>query len=165
MLYTSPPSHLTPPYCKHHAIWWQMKRTIAFNLMREWGTAVLPSTGRRWSLLDTTPRGPLKVNRRFGGTCVLSLQGRRLNQARNQSEADSKWIPFSRGFLAWPFLRPWRWRWHVPPKRLLTFNGLHDVTSQNRELFVTNQSVLLSTDIATSLVRLIYALWKQKRDL
>jgi hypothetical protein len=28
---------------------------------------------------------PLKVNRRFGGTCRLHLQGRKISQARNQS--------------------------------------------------------------------------------
>jgi hypothetical protein len=38
---------------------------------------------------DITPCNPLKVNRRFGGTCRLHLQGRRISQARNQSE--SRW--------------------------------------------------------------------------
>jgi hypothetical protein len=36
-----------------------------------------------------TPCSRLKVYRRFGGTCRLYLQGRRINQARNQRE--SKW--------------------------------------------------------------------------
>jgi hypothetical protein len=36
----------------------------------------------------------------------------------------------SRRFLARPILRSWRWRRQVPSKRLLTFNGLHDVISQ-----------------------------------
>jgi hypothetical protein len=31
---------------------------------------------------------PLKVNRRFGGTCRLHLQGRRISQERNEYEAD-----------------------------------------------------------------------------
>jgi hypothetical protein len=30
-----------------------------------------------------------------------------------------------------------RWRWHVPPKRRLTFAGLHAVLSQKIELFIT----------------------------
>jgi hypothetical protein len=34
--------------------------------------------------------------------------------------------------------RPWRRRSHVPPKRLLTFNGLQDVTSQKTELFTSS---------------------------
>jgi hypothetical protein len=38
----------------------------------------------------TTPCGPLKVNRRFGGTFRLYLQDRRISQARNQSEEGSK---------------------------------------------------------------------------
>jgi hypothetical protein len=41
-------------------------------------------------LWDTTPRSPLKANRRFGGTCRLSLQGQRISQARNQREAGNK---------------------------------------------------------------------------
>jgi hypothetical protein len=36
---------------------------------------------------DITPRSPLKFNGRFGGTCHLQLQGRRIRQARNQHEA------------------------------------------------------------------------------
>jgi hypothetical protein len=32
---------------------------------------------------------------------------------------------------------PWRWRRYVPPKRPLTFNGLHGVISQNVVLFIT----------------------------
>jgi hypothetical protein len=36
---------------------------------------------------DIAPCNPLKVNRRFGGTCRLHLQGRRINQARNQRES------------------------------------------------------------------------------
>jgi hypothetical protein len=47
-------------------------------------------------------------------------------------------LPASRWFVAWSILRPWRWTRHVPPKRWLTFNGLHDVISQKRELFITN---------------------------
>jgi hypothetical protein len=63
---------------------------------------------------DITPCSPLKVNRRFGGTC-------RLQQS---------FLPSSLWFLAWFILQSWRWRRHVPPKRLLTFNGLHAVVSQ-----------------------------------
>jgi hypothetical protein len=36
---------------------------------------------------------------------------------------------FSRWYLA-RFIRPWRWRWYVPPKCWLTFNRLHGVISQ-----------------------------------
>jgi hypothetical protein len=38
-------------------------------------------------------------------------------------------------FLAWLILQPWRWRRHVPPKRRLTFNGLHGVLSQKIQSF------------------------------
>jgi hypothetical protein len=42
---------------------------------------------------------------------------------------------FSRSFLA-QLIRPWSWRWYVPPKRWLTFNRLHGVISQNKALLV-----------------------------
>jgi hypothetical protein len=41
----------------------------------------------------------------------------------------------SRWFLARLILRPRRWRRYVPPKRRLTFNGLHGVISQKIVLF------------------------------
>jgi hypothetical protein len=37
----------------------------------------------------------------------------------------------------WIFLRPWRWRRYVPPKRQLLHNGLHGVISQKMILFIT----------------------------
>jgi hypothetical protein len=41
------------------------------------------------------------------------------------------------GFLLNLFLRPWRWRRYVPPKRRLTFNGLQGVVFQKMILFIT----------------------------
>jgi hypothetical protein len=53
---------------------------------------------------DITLRSPLKVNQRFGGTCRLHLQGRRISQERNKRE--SRWeARFHTGFLVgfiWP---------------------------------------------------------------
>jgi hypothetical protein len=46
-------------------------------------------------------------------------------------------LPASCRFLAWIILQSWRWRQHFPPKRLLIFNRLHDIISQERELFIT----------------------------
>jgi hypothetical protein len=71
--------------------------------------------------LDITPCSPLKYNRRFGKTCRFHLQSWRVNQARNQHEIF--------GLLFW------RRRRHIPPKRQLTYNGLHGVISQEAELF------------------------------
>jgi hypothetical protein len=45
----------------------------------------------------------------------------------------------SRWYLAPLILRPWRWMWHVPPKRRLAFNRLHGVISQNIVLFSVPQ--------------------------
>jgi hypothetical protein len=59
--------------------------------------------------------------------------------------SDSRW------FLAWPILRPWRWRGRVSPKLPLTFNGLHAVVSHIIERFIatsvrtSNHTVMLLT--------------------
>jgi hypothetical protein len=44
-------------------------------------TAVVMKSSIFW---DITPCSPLKVNRRFGGTCRLHLQDRRISRERNQ---------------------------------------------------------------------------------
>jgi hypothetical protein len=49
-------------------------------------TAVVMKSSAFW---DTTSCSPMKFNRRFGGTCRLHFQGRRISQARNQRE--SRW--------------------------------------------------------------------------
>jgi hypothetical protein len=47
-------------------------------------------------------------------------------------------------FLLGLFFNPeWRWRWHVPQQRRLTFNGLQGVISHTTELF-TNTAVWTS---------------------
>jgi hypothetical protein len=88
----------------------------------EWNTGLFLNSTVFW---DITPCSPLKVSRSFGGTYHLNLQG---GSARHL---------LSRLFLSWFFLRPWRWRRYIPPKRRLTFIGLHDVISQKMVLFTT----------------------------
>jgi hypothetical protein len=78
------------------------------------------------------PWSPLKVNRRFGGTC-LHLQERRINRARSQLE--SRWQT-ELSVLARLVLWPWRWRLHAPPKRRLDLDELHSVISQKIEIFI-----------------------------
>jgi hypothetical protein len=58
---------------------------------------------------DMTPCSPLSLNRRFGGNRFSK--------------------PASKHLLNL-FLRPWRWRRYVPPKRRLKLNGLHSIISQ-----------------------------------
>jgi hypothetical protein len=48
----------------------------------------------------------------------------------------SRWLLTS-WFLLELFLRPWRWRRYVPPKRRLQLNRIHGVTSQKMILFIT----------------------------
>jgi hypothetical protein len=83
-------------------------------------------------LWDITPCSPLQVNRRFGRKFRL-----------NFSEPCSARHALHACFLLCVFFQPWRWRWHVPPKRRFTFNGLQGVISQKLELFIT-------TDVRTS---------------
>jgi hypothetical protein len=66
---------------------------------------------------------PLKVNRRFGGTCRLYFQDLRRSQVGNKVFL----LHASFWFLLWLVLRSWSWRWHVPTKRLLSFNEVHSV--------------------------------------
>jgi hypothetical protein len=44
---------------------------------------------------------------------------------------------FHAGFLLSLFFQPWRRRQYVPPKRLLTLNGLHSVISRKMVLFMS----------------------------
>jgi hypothetical protein len=42
------------------------------------------------AFFDRMPRYPLKVNRHFGGTCHLDLQGPRIGQARNRVKKEAR---------------------------------------------------------------------------
>jgi hypothetical protein len=55
----------------------------------------------------------------------------------------------SRWFLARLILRPWRWRLYVPPKRRLTFNGLHGTILQKIKLSISTHSCEKSLDRVT----------------
>jgi hypothetical protein len=41
-------------------------------------------------------------------------------------------LPVSCWIFSWPILWPWIWKLYVPPKRQLTFNGLHDAIPQKK---------------------------------
>jgi hypothetical protein len=70
------------------------------------------------------------VNRRFGGTYRLHLQGMRNLRAMNQREQVAVVWFIARGFLI-----PWRCRRYLPPKRRLT-KYLHGATSQKTAFFI-----------------------------
>jgi hypothetical protein len=55
---------------------------------------------------DITVCGLMKINQRFGGTCRLDHQGRRIKQARTQKEACSKQSLIHAGFLHDLLFRP-----------------------------------------------------------
>jgi hypothetical protein len=64
---------------------------------------------------DITPCSPLRVNRRFGRTHRLHLQGR-----KNKLSKKPAWEQVALGFLLSLFFRAWKWRRYVPPKLRLT---------------------------------------------
>jgi hypothetical protein len=84
---------------------------------------------------DITPCSPLKVNRSFGRNSRLHLQGRRINQARDQREEGSKqracyllsWLAYSSTL---------KMEVTCSSKLRLTFNGLYGGISQKIELFI-----------------------------
>jgi hypothetical protein len=63
---------------------------IYFRLYVEYEVLTAVDKNTYYIFWDVTQFSPLKVNRRFGGTYRLHLQGQIINQVRNQREADSK---------------------------------------------------------------------------
>jgi hypothetical protein len=61
----------------------------------------------------------LEVNRRFGGTYRLYLEGRRISETRNQHEVASRLVFFLTYYLSLKV--------DVAPKRRLIFNELHSI--------------------------------------
>jgi hypothetical protein len=100
----------------------------------EWLLSISKST----IFWNVTLCSPLNVNRRFGRTYRLHLQGQ-----DNKLRKKLAWkhpllaICFHAGFFLSLLFWPWKWRRYVPPKRRLTFKGLHSVISQNMVLFIT----------------------------
>jgi hypothetical protein len=86
-------------------------------------TAVVMKSTVFW---DITPCSPLKVNRRFEETS---------SSGSNKPSKIPIVISPSRWYLARVF-RPWRWRWHVPPKRRLTLSRLHSSVPQKMALCI-----------------------------
>jgi hypothetical protein len=77
------------------------------------------------SFWDVSPCSPSEVYRLSGGSYRLHLHGWSVSQASNQ-----QYIGL---LLSKTTLQPRRWRQYVPPKRRLTFNGIHRIIPQNIE--------------------------------
>jgi hypothetical protein len=76
---------------------------------------------------NITSYSPLKVNLLFEGIC---------RPLANLCLLLASCLP-----LAWLILRPWAWKKYVSLKRLLTFNGLHDIISQKIELKIIRDKI------------------------
>jgi hypothetical protein len=96
---------------------------------------------------DITPCSPSSLNRHFGGTYRLHLQGR-INRF---SKPASKQVAGLLNLFLWP----WRLKGYVPPRRRLELSGLHGVISQKTILFfmimfVVYDAVNISNYIASN---------------
>jgi hypothetical protein len=94
-------------------------------------TAVIMKSRIFW---DTMPCSPLKASTRFAGAYHFHLQGR-ISRARNQRESGWQEPHFYAGFLLGLFFDPEDGS-DVPPKRWLTFKGLHGTITQKQVFFL-----------------------------
>jgi hypothetical protein len=71
---------------------WNSLQNRVINFLKRCAGVEVPTAVvvKKCVVLDIMPYGPLKVNRRFGGTCFLRLQSRRMRQTRNQLIAGGK---------------------------------------------------------------------------
>jgi hypothetical protein len=157
------PSHLYAQYTFAHLVIRSQRNVLADectsqNMSSYIGSEVLTTVIVKSSVFwDITPCSPSKVNRSFGGTCRLHLQGRKINQResrwqawniflRNVVESQPKFrrdmSPPSPGPRSIPSKKQtWKQvagRRHTPPKRRLIFSGLHGVESKTIELFTSS---------------------------
>jgi hypothetical protein len=109
------------PLFQNHSFFFCIFRVYSYYC----GHTTVRNNLKSFTFWDITPCSPSKVNRRFGGTCRLHLQGQRISQARSQCESQ----PTSRELSTCR----------------LTFNELHGVISQKIVLFRNN---LLSCSVA-----------------
>jgi hypothetical protein len=86
-------------------------------------TALVMKTFIFWDVMQCSP---VQVKRRFGGTCRLRLQNWRWSASLKHSLSAACFI----GFFSLLTLQSWRRRWHGPPKRRLTFTGVHVIIYQ-----------------------------------
>jgi hypothetical protein len=81
---TSQTKHITIPVCRR-----SITMTKVHYRNFTWA-GLIQFAFKRFVFWDIGPCSPLKVNRTFGATCRLHLQGRSIRQGRNQHEAGSK---------------------------------------------------------------------------
>jgi hypothetical protein len=98
---------------------------------------------------DTTPCNPFKVPTFQRNLSPQSSKS--WNKPRNLA---NRFILIS----CLSYASTWRWRRHVPPKRLLTFDGLQVIASQKTEFFITT-AVRTWTPTMIVLLLCLYNLW------
>jgi hypothetical protein len=91
------------------------------------------------------------INRRFGGTHRLNLQGRRKKEKSASEE------PAWAGGCSF-ILLPWRWRRYVPPKRRF-IQYLHGATSQKTAFFLSIVLFIIKTPSCFYLKHTVSETW------
>jgi hypothetical protein len=108
--------------CSKNEFLWNRILHVRFEVF----TAVTMKNTVFWGVAPCRCSG---LNRRFGGTYCLHLQGRKIRERRTSHLLTL--VPRSRIFLRW------RWRRYVPPKRWFT-QDLHGATSHKTAFFNNN---------------------------
>jgi hypothetical protein len=109
-------------HCESVRNWRQCFNYDELHVSGDFGKIIYFKSSLIW---DIRPCSPLKVNRRFGGTCRLHRKGQRIPCL----------LSASRRSLA--FLTS-RWKGHVPLKRRLTFHWLQGNLKFYNNLFIRN---------------------------
>jgi hypothetical protein len=90
---------------------------------------------QRW-FCDIMPCSTFKIQLMFRRNISLPTSGSKNRPRKKRVWSGSECYLFHASFILSLFLNLVRRRLYVPPKHLLTFNGLHGVISQKRELFL-----------------------------
>jgi hypothetical protein len=96
---------------------------VLFNKMTEWDFSEIPSFNRDINLDQFSAVGFEVITAAFTKNFMF------------WDVTPCSPLSASCQFLAWLTLRPWRWKWHIPPERWLTFSELHSVNFLKIELF------------------------------
>jgi hypothetical protein len=98
-------------------------RNLSLNLHGNLGFEVLTAVVTKSDIFwDREPCSPMKVNRRYGGTCPFS-------RSKNKPSRKQTWkmLPVAYRLLSWLIIWFWKWGRHIFSWRWLSFNGLHGV--------------------------------------
>jgi hypothetical protein len=113
-----------PECCNYFAVIMESKRSLPFSLM--------PCKVWHWSYVWCEEMQDWRVSSSGIWRRVVHWVSTDVSDENIACHLLACWF-----FLLNLFLRPWRWRRYVPPKRRLKPNGLHGGISQKMIIFIT----------------------------